>query len=469
MSTRRLAEAVVAARAPLDETQQRLAIALYRLLAEGRPVSPRRLAEHAGVDPGDVERLCGRLPGAHRDDGGAVEGFWGLALSGTPHRLHVNGKTLHAWCAWDTLFLPALIGATVGVESSCPSTGAPIALTVTAGGVTRVTPEGTVLSFVLPDERFDADTVQSFCRYVHFFASDAAATAWTARHEGTFVLSIDEASEIARHVNETTYGRTLQRAESGPEVTLRADDPLAAAVSEAIHTGDTARLGCLLAEHPELATARIVSPDGCGDIRTLLHVATDWPGHFPNGAATVAALIDAGAAVNSRFIGRHTETPLHWAASSDDIAVLDALLDAGADIEAAGAVIAGGTPLSDAVAFGQWNAARHLVKRGARTTLWQAAALGLIEHVEQAFADQQPPASQDVTNAFWCACHGGQILTAQYLLDRGADRDWIGHDGLTPLDAAHRSGAGTLVDILRRRGAHSAQELDPGGRGDQTV
>jgi hypothetical protein len=35
------------------------------------------------------------------------------------------------------------------------------------------------------------------------------------------------------------------------------------------------------------------------------------------------------------------------------VEVLDALLDAGADIEAKGAVIAGGTPLMDAVAFAQ--------------------------------------------------------------------------------------------------------------------
>ena len=37
------------------------------------------------------------------------------------------------------------------------------------------------------------------------------------------------------------------------------------------------------------------------------------------------------------------ETPLHWAASCDDVAVLDALLDAGADIHAPGAVIGGGS------------------------------------------------------------------------------------------------------------------------------
>src|SRR5207237_4564152 len=123
----------------------------------------------------------------------------------------------------------------------------------------------------------------------------------------------------------------------------------------------------------------------------------------------VAALIANGPDVNSRFTGgRHTEPPLHWAASSDDVAALDALLDGGADIEAPGAVIGNGTPLADAVAFGQWQAARRLVERGARTTLWQAAALGLMPRVAEHFATEAPPASGEVTNAFWCACHGGQ-------------------------------------------------------------
>ena len=120
---------------------------------------------------------------------------------------------------------------------------------------------------------------------------------------------------------------------------LETEDPLAVA---AIHSGDVTALRRLLAEQPRLATARLGDNDG-GMSRSLLHVVADWPGHYPNGAATVAALVQAGADVNARFTGPHTETPLHWAASSDDVDVLDALLDAGADIDAPGAVIGGGT------------------------------------------------------------------------------------------------------------------------------
>ena len=155
------------------------------------------------------------------------------------------------------------------------------------------------------------------------------------------------------------------------------EEPLAVAAVKAIHTGDTSALQRPSHGPSGLATVRLGDP--CGMSRTRLHVVTDWPGHFPNGAATVAVLVAAGADVNARFTGPHTETPLHWAASSNDIAVLDALLDAGADIEAPGAVIGGGFPLADARGFGQWRAAYRLIERGARTTLKDAATLGLMD------------------------------------------------------------------------------------------
>ena len=218
----------------------------------------------------------------------------------------------------------------------------------------------------------------------------------------------------------------------------------------AIQRGEVEALRELLRAEPTLATARL---DGQ---RTLLHVAADWPGHFPRGAETVAVLVAAGADVNAPFVGRHAETPLHWAASSDDVNVLDALVAAGAELDAVGGVIAGGTPLDDAVAFAQWRAARRLVEYGARTALWHEAALGLLERIAARFAGAVTPDAATITSAFWSACHGGQRDAAEALLARGADRDWIGYDGLTPLDAATRAGATAVVAWLTTLGARSA-------------
>jgi len=90
-------------------------------------------------------------------------------------------------------------------------------------------------------------------------------------------------------------------------------------------------------------------------------------------------------------------------------------------------------PLADAaVAFGQWNAARRLIERGAQANLSQAAALGLIEQVRVFFDTDDEPSADEITGALWCACPGGQQQTTEYLLDRCGDLNWIGYDKLTP-------------------------------------
>ncbi|MGI3781802.1 MAG: ankyrin repeat domain-containing protein [Janthinobacterium lividum] len=225
-----------------------------------------------------------------------------------------------------------------------------------------------------------------------------------------------------------------------------------------IHAGDGAELLRLLVEHPELAAVRLGDDDPDGMSRTLLHVATDWPGHFPNGPGSVATLVEAGADVNARFRGPHEETPLHWAASSDDVRVLDALLDHGADIEAPGAVTAAGTPLDDATAFGQWAAARRLVARGARVNRFAAASLGLMSRLRDCLQAEAAP--EQLGEMFWAACHGGQLEATQYVFEQGAALDWLpGWEDLTPLDAAARSGAHDVVAWLHSHGARTAAEL----------
>lgn len=229
---------------------------------------------------------------------------------------------------------------------------------------------------------------------------------------------------------------------SGDALVLAANDPVAVAATAAVQGGDLDRLAGLLTEHPGLATA-YVGDHPHGMSRTLLHAATDWPGHFPNNAAVVRLLLDAGADVDARFTGPHTETPLHWAASSDDVEVLDVLLDAGADLEARGGVIAGGTALADATAFGQWGAARRLIERGARSTLFESASLGLLDRVRAAVDADPPPPADDLDAALWAACHGGQLATARYLHEQGADVNWLPPwEPLTALDAAARGADG---------------------------
>lgn len=171
-------------------------------------------------------------------------------------------------------------------------------------------------------------------------------------------------------------------------------------------------------------------------------------------------LIEAGADPGTSVTGSHAETPLHWAASSDDADVADALISGGADIEAQGGSI--GTPLANAVGYGCWHVARLLVQRGAMVdTLWVAAALGMMSRVEELLARTPGPEPDDLNEAFWQACHGGQRRVAEYLLGRGADLNGTpGYSDQTPADIAASldTRRENLVTWLRDQGARTAEQ-----------
>jgi ankyrin repeat protein len=173
----------------------------------------------------------------------------------------------------------------------------------------------------------------------------------------------------------------------------------------------------------------------------------------------VRALIEAGADPNARDSpGSRAETPLHWAASSDDVDVAEALIEGGADVEMPDGSI--GTPLDNAVGYACWHVARLLVARGAKVEkLWHAAALGLMTRVEELLA--AGATDEDVSQAFWHACAASQRRAAQRLLARGADLNWVPpYAAGTPLDAAgqHDTRQENVITWLRSVGASSAPE-----------
>lgn len=199
----------------LDAGGERLALALYRLLAEARSVSPADLANTLDRPVEDIKRLLDRWPGVFYEDGRIV-GFWGLTVKETPHRLAVNGNTVYAWCAWDTLWLPALLDATVNVTSRCAQTGETVRLCVSPARVESVAPASAVVSFLEPDVReLRERATTSFCHFVHFFRDRDAGARWVAAHPGTFLLAREAAFDIGRRVNAARYPEILSNQGDG--------------------------------------------------------------------------------------------------------------------------------------------------------------------------------------------------------------------------------------------------------------
>jgi alkylmercury lyase len=196
----------------LNSTEQRLSLELYRLLAAGQPVPRETVAERVGLAVEIVNQILENWPAVVSDSQQRVVGYWGLSIPeayASPHRLTIKGQKLSAWCAWDTLFLPQLLGQTAEVESTSPTTGVTVHLTVTPDAVEYVDPVCAQMSLLLPDKATQKDVVNAFCCFVHFFPSYGAGESWSAKHPGTFLLPIEEAYALARRKNKAVYAEAL--------------------------------------------------------------------------------------------------------------------------------------------------------------------------------------------------------------------------------------------------------------------
>jgi uncharacterized protein len=266
---------------------------------------------------------------------------------------------------------------------------------------------------------------------------------------------IEAPTRSRRHPLVTAWYTATATFERGRYGGFIMDDSVAVATIAAIREGDLAALKRLVEAEPGLAASRL---NGVAKGRTPLHIVSDWPGYSPNGPAVVALLIDAGANPNAGSTDdENGETPLHWAASSDDADVARALIDGGADLERPGGSI--GTPLDNAIGYGCWHVAHMLVARGARVgKLWHAAALGMLERLEDLLT---PETDQELlSQAFWHACAGWQRRAAERLLHAGADLNWVpDYAEGTALDVA--AGLGTrqenVIEWLRSIAARSTQ------------
>ena len=175
-----------------------LARALQRELTQGRPVPAAALAASTGRDESDVTATLARWPNVRRDRQRRVEAFGGLSLRPTKHRFDVGGRRLYTWCAWDTLFLPALLDQQARVKSTCPMTGTEVRLTVAPDRVLATHPQDVWVSFPAPAQTSTDDIVESFCCHVHFLAGEDTADRWARARPGTFALGLADAFELGR-------------------------------------------------------------------------------------------------------------------------------------------------------------------------------------------------------------------------------------------------------------------------------
>lgn len=197
--------------------EQQVAVTLYRELAKGQPVDAAAVGLALGRSASEARALLERdslEAFAYLDHQGRVSGFGGLTTVRTRHQFELEGGTLWTWCAWDTLFVPEILGKRGRITSPDPETGEAIRLTVTPQEIKSAEPRHAVMSFLLPDAHefvSAANLVKTFCHFILYFASRASGERWAARHPGTFLYSLDDAFRLAKHFNASKFGHELAR------------------------------------------------------------------------------------------------------------------------------------------------------------------------------------------------------------------------------------------------------------------
>lgn len=188
---------------------------IARTVVHGQPVPQAALTSSLATTSDNLEARLARLPGVEVDQEGHILG-WGLTLVPTPHQVRMNGKSLFAWCAFDTIQFPLALQVEAQISSTCPVTGTPLQFVVTAAGtiqdlgVTQIW-----MSLLLPEHcaTFANSTVivpertgkgkgnaaarPAFCEQSLFFHSEEAASAHLATHPHAVLLSLEEAAQLA--------------------------------------------------------------------------------------------------------------------------------------------------------------------------------------------------------------------------------------------------------------------------------
>lgn len=201
--------------------EQRAGLVLHGELAKGEPVAAAQFAAALGTSVGEAEAVLNASalrPFVYAGEDGRVVGFFGLSTVHTHHQFSINGRTLWAWCALDSLFLPELLGETAKVDSLDPEDGQRVRLTISPGRVEAVEPQEVTVSMLRPDTvDFTSVTriIATACHHIFFFASRASGERWVAKHPGKWLLSLDEACALAKRQNARLFGWGLERGRGG--------------------------------------------------------------------------------------------------------------------------------------------------------------------------------------------------------------------------------------------------------------
>jgi len=182
------------------ETELRLQVIALQLLSKGGPVSPDRLAEAWGMPLEQVNAIfeqASELGTLQLDDLGNMVGS-AISLLPSSHKFQVNEKTLYAWCSYDAIYAPGVIGCDAVIESVDPLTNESIRIKVSPDGVVESEPEGVVSTVVGIDADARGGAESPRCNQMHFFVSEENVREWSVNYPKVSIMTLNQLFDLAR-------------------------------------------------------------------------------------------------------------------------------------------------------------------------------------------------------------------------------------------------------------------------------
>lgn len=182
------------------ELDLRVTFKTIQALAKGKPVSPNQLSDIWGMPLDQVQVILKQAEETGRveiDTQGNLVGAV-LSLNPTQHHILMDNQRLYAWCAYDAMYAPGVVGMPAQIVSEDPVTGKSIQVSITPDGVETIQPEGAVVSVFDPGGDMSAGPESTRCTHMLFFESRESANQWMQGRTGVSILTVGEIFELVK-------------------------------------------------------------------------------------------------------------------------------------------------------------------------------------------------------------------------------------------------------------------------------
>jgi mercuric reductase len=173
---------------------------LHSLIKNGRPPSRKELIQQLGPDniEADLQRLAADDLVVLDEDGKNPVGAYPITIEHTPHKITINGHTIHAMCALDAVSVAPMFDTEVQIDSTCHVSKTPISIHMRGSKILEALPSAQVtigIRWQMPS----GVAAHSMCMEMVFLKDRQTAEAWQNDDlENTSLFTLADAAEFGK-------------------------------------------------------------------------------------------------------------------------------------------------------------------------------------------------------------------------------------------------------------------------------